>query len=94
MLRPADSAVGAAVAIAAATPHPPAASSRDLAPGDPLGPRATNDLVLRRVRQQQQQQQLSADDEKKSPRAGTKVIKSASATALSVIIPTGTSYDH
>ncbi|XP_042564240.1 microtubule-associated serine/threonine-protein kinase 1 isoform X2 [Clupea harengus] len=88
MLRPADSAVGAAVAIAAATPHPPAASSRDLAPGDPLGPRATNDLVLRRVRQQQQQQQLSADDEKKSPRAGTKVIKSASATALSVIIPT------
>ncbi|XP_056143660.1 microtubule-associated serine/threonine-protein kinase 1-like [Lampris incognitus] len=51
---------------------------------DPLGPRgATTDLVLRRVRHQQ----LSAEGEKCSPRPGTKVIKSASATALSVIIP-------
>ncbi|XP_062386898.1 microtubule-associated serine/threonine-protein kinase 1-like [Sardina pilchardus] len=84
LLRPADSAAGPAVAGAAAAPHPPGASSRDLTPGDPLGPRATNDLVLRRVRQQQ----FSVDDEKKTPRTGTKVIKSASATALSVIIPT------
>ncbi|KAM9843141.1 microtubule-associated serine/threonine-protein kinase 1-like [Aulostomus maculatus] len=44
---------------------------------------ATTDLVLRRVRHQQ----LSAEGEKHSPRPGTKVIKSASATALSVIIP-------
>ncbi|XP_041940848.1 microtubule-associated serine/threonine-protein kinase 1-like isoform X1 [Alosa sapidissima] len=86
LLRPADPAAGPgpAVAGAAAASHPPGASSRDLTPGDPLGPRATNDLVLRRVRQQQ----FSADDEKKTPRTGTKVIKSASATALSVIIPT------
>ncbi|XP_063048517.1 microtubule-associated serine/threonine-protein kinase 1-like [Engraulis encrasicolus] len=88
-LRPADSAaVGATGVGAAMGPHPPGgtASSRELpASGDPLGPRgATNDLVLRRVRQQQ----LSADEDKRSPRTGTKVIKSASATALSVIIPT------
>ncbi|KAJ3601755.1 hypothetical protein NHX12_032721 [Muraenolepis orangiensis] len=44
---------------------------------------ATNDLVLRRVRHQQ----LSIDAEKLGPRPGAKVIKSASATALSVIIP-------
>ncbi|XP_019125111.2 microtubule-associated serine/threonine-protein kinase 1 isoform X4 [Larimichthys crocea] len=44
---------------------------------------ATTDLVLRRVRHQQ----LSAEGEKRSSRPGTKVIKSASATALSVIIP-------
>uniref|UniRef100_A0A3Q1EGL9 non-specific serine/threonine protein kinase n=1 Tax=Acanthochromis polyacanthus TaxID=80966 RepID=A0A3Q1EGL9_9TELE len=51
---------------------------------DPLGPRgATTDLVLRRARHQQ----LSAEGEKRSSRPGTKVIKSASATALSVIIP-------
>uniref|UniRef100_A0A3B3SDH7 non-specific serine/threonine protein kinase n=1 Tax=Paramormyrops kingsleyae TaxID=1676925 RepID=A0A3B3SDH7_9TELE len=50
---------------------------------DAHGPRATNDLVLRRVRHQQ----LSTEGEKRSSRPGTKVIKSASATALSVIIP-------
>ncbi|KAG7459508.1 hypothetical protein MATL_G00211390 [Megalops atlanticus] len=50
---------------------------------DPVGPRATNDLVLRRARHQQ----LSGEGEKLGSRAGTKVIKSASATALSVIIP-------
>ncbi|XP_028298849.1 microtubule-associated serine/threonine-protein kinase 1 isoform X2 [Gouania willdenowi] len=50
---------------------------------DPLGPRATNDLVLRRARHQH----LSADAEKRNSRPGNKVIKSASATALSVIIP-------
>lgn len=50
------------------------------------GPRgATTDLVLRRVRHQQ----LSAEGEKQTARPGTKVIKSASATALSVIIPAG-----
>ncbi|XP_039628545.1 microtubule-associated serine/threonine-protein kinase 1 isoform X1 [Polypterus senegalus] len=52
---------------------------------DPLAPRATSDLVLRRVRQQQ----LSGEaTDKRTSRAGNKVIKSASATALSVIIPT------
>uniref|UniRef100_UPI0009B4423C microtubule-associated serine/threonine-protein kinase 1-like n=1 Tax=Monopterus albus TaxID=43700 RepID=UPI0009B4423C len=52
---------------------------------DPQGPRgAATDLVLRRVRHQQ----LSAEGEKRSSQPGTKVIKSASATALSVIIPT------
>uniref|UniRef100_A0A8D0CGW9 non-specific serine/threonine protein kinase n=1 Tax=Scleropages formosus TaxID=113540 RepID=A0A8D0CGW9_SCLFO len=51
---------------------------------DPLGPRATNDLVLRRVRHQQ----VPSEVDKRSSRPGTKVIKSASATALSVIIPT------
>uniref|UniRef100_A0AAX7VE65 non-specific serine/threonine protein kinase n=1 Tax=Astatotilapia calliptera TaxID=8154 RepID=A0AAX7VE65_ASTCA len=50
---------------------------------DPLGPRATNDLVLRRARHQH----LSGEGEKRNSRAGNKVIKSASATALSVIIP-------
>ncbi|KAM8844710.1 microtubule-associated serine/threonine-protein kinase 1-like isoform 2-T2 [Spinachia spinachia] len=51
---------------------------------DPQGPRgAATDLVLRRVRHHQ----LSAEGEKRNPRPGTKVIKSASATALSVIIP-------
>ncbi|XP_075888709.1 microtubule-associated serine/threonine-protein kinase 1-like isoform X2 [Nelusetta ayraudi] len=44
---------------------------------------AASDLVLRRVRHQQ----LSAEGEKRTSRPGTKVIKSASATALSVIIP-------
>ncbi|KAJ8283773.1 hypothetical protein COCON_G00026230 [Conger conger] len=60
------------------------AIARDTVTPDPLGLRATNDLVLRRARHQQ----LSGESEKRSPRAGTKVIKSASATALSVIIPT------
>lgn len=60
------------------------ASASVLGLPDPLGPRgATTDLVLRRVRHQQ----LSAEGEKRNPR--TKVIKSASATALSVIIPAG-----
>ncbi|XP_056312499.1 microtubule-associated serine/threonine-protein kinase 1 [Danio aesculapii] len=58
--------------------------SRDLvATGDPVGQRATKDLVLRRARHQQ----LSSDGEKRTSRPGNKVIKSASATALSVIIP-------
>ena len=57
---------------------------------DHSGPRATNDLVLRRARHQQ----LSGDGpEKRTSRAGSKVIKSASATALSVIIPAGTDWD-
>ncbi|KAJ0033008.1 hypothetical protein NQD34_000115 [Periophthalmus magnuspinnatus] len=50
---------------------------------DPLGPRVTNDLVLRRARQKP----LPTDGEKRNSRTGNKVIKSASATALSVIIP-------
>uniref|UniRef100_A0A3Q0R0Y8 non-specific serine/threonine protein kinase n=1 Tax=Amphilophus citrinellus TaxID=61819 RepID=A0A3Q0R0Y8_AMPCI len=63
----------------------PAAASRDVMTPlyDPLGPRATNDLVLRRARHQH----LSGEGEKRNSRAGNKVIKSASATALSVIIP-------
>uniref|UniRef100_A0A7N6BLQ3 non-specific serine/threonine protein kinase n=1 Tax=Anabas testudineus TaxID=64144 RepID=A0A7N6BLQ3_ANATE len=44
---------------------------------------ATNDLVIRRARHQH----LSGDGEKRNSRPGNKVIKSASATALSVIIP-------
>ncbi|XP_042248724.1 microtubule-associated serine/threonine-protein kinase 1-like isoform X1 [Thunnus albacares] len=72
LLRPAD----------ASLPLP--ASATVLGLPDTQGPRgATTDLVLRRVRHQQ----LSADGEKRSSRPGTKVIKSASATALSVIIP-------
>ncbi|KAK3530577.1 hypothetical protein QTP86_027862 [Hemibagrus guttatus] len=51
--------------------------------GDSPSQRATNDLVLRRARHQQ----LSGDSEKRTTRPGSKVIKSASATALSVIIP-------
>ncbi|XP_075758513.1 microtubule-associated serine/threonine-protein kinase 1 isoform X2 [Pelodiscus sinensis] len=52
---------------------------------DPQAPKATNDLVLRRARHQQ----LSGESasERRSARAGGKVIKSASATALSVMIP-------
>ncbi|XP_034755679.1 microtubule-associated serine/threonine-protein kinase 1 isoform X1 [Etheostoma cragini] len=63
----------------------PAAASRDVITPlyDPLGARATNDLVLRRARHQH----LSGDGEKRNSRPGNKVIKSASATALSVIIP-------
>ncbi|KAI3360165.1 hypothetical protein L3Q82_014477 [Scortum barcoo] len=60
------------------------ASATVLGLPDPQGPRgATTDLVLRRVRHQQ----LSAEGEKRNSRPGNKVIKSASATALSVIIP-------
>lgn len=74
LLRPADASV------------PLSGSAAVLGVPDPQGPRgATNDLVLRRVRHQQ----LSAEGEKRSSRPGTKVIKSASATALSVIIPAG-----
>uniref|UniRef100_A0A8C7RWK6 non-specific serine/threonine protein kinase n=1 Tax=Oncorhynchus mykiss TaxID=8022 RepID=A0A8C7RWK6_ONCMY len=51
---------------------------------EPQGSRATNELVLRRVRHSQ----LSAEGEKRNSRPMTKVIKSASTTALSVIIPT------
>ncbi|XP_044038387.1 microtubule-associated serine/threonine-protein kinase 1-like isoform X1 [Siniperca chuatsi] len=72
LLRPAD----------ASLPLPGSATVLGLP--DPQGPRgATTDLVLRRVRHQQ----LSAEGEKRNSRPGTKVIKSASATALSVIIP-------
>ncbi|XP_016325467.1 LOW QUALITY PROTEIN: microtubule-associated serine/threonine-protein kinase 1-like [Sinocyclocheilus anshuiensis] len=56
---------------------------RDMVMGDTVGQRATKDLVLRQARHQQ----LSSDGEKRSSRPGNKVIKSASATALSVIIP-------
>ncbi|XP_068435628.1 microtubule-associated serine/threonine-protein kinase 1 isoform X2 [Clinocottus analis] len=62
----------------------PADAPSPLGLPDPQGPRgAATDLVLRRVRHQQ----LSAEGEKRNARPGTKVIKSASATALSVIIP-------
>nr|XP_023647668.1 microtubule-associated serine/threonine-protein kinase 1-like [Paramormyrops kingsleyae] len=71
----------------AETPTPPVAGAvgviKEAETVDAHGPRATNDLVLRRVRHQQ----LSTEGEKRSSRPGTKVIKSASATALSVIIP-------
>uniref|UniRef100_A0A8C2DJE0 non-specific serine/threonine protein kinase n=1 Tax=Cyprinus carpio TaxID=7962 RepID=A0A8C2DJE0_CYPCA len=56
---------------------------RDVIMGDTVGQRATKDLVLRQARHQQ----LSSDGEKRSSRPSNKVIKSASATALSVIIP-------
>ncbi|XP_076866373.1 LOW QUALITY PROTEIN: microtubule-associated serine/threonine-protein kinase 1 [Brachyhypopomus gauderio] len=60
------------------------AASAPLHVPEPAEPRATSDLVLRRARHHQ----LSVDGEKCIPaRAGPKVIKSASATALSVIIP-------
>ncbi|XP_037328972.2 microtubule-associated serine/threonine-protein kinase 1 isoform X1 [Pungitius pungitius] len=63
----------------------PSAAGRDVMTPlyDPLGPRATNDLVLRRARHQQ----MCGDGDKRNSRAGNKVTKSASATALSVIIP-------
>ncbi|XP_025839404.2 microtubule-associated serine/threonine-protein kinase 1 isoform X1 [Vulpes vulpes] len=79
-----DGTPSAGDAEAADRPHP-----GDLCPpskdGDSSGPRATNDLVLRRARHQQ----LSGDPavEKRPSRTGGKVIKSASATALSVMIP-------
>lgn len=61
--------------------------SRDMiTASDPIGQRATKDLVLRRARHQQ----LSSDGEKHPSRPSNKVIKSASATALSVMIPGGT----
>uniref|UniRef100_A0A673LJ64 Microtubule associated serine/threonine kinase 1b n=1 Tax=Sinocyclocheilus rhinocerous TaxID=307959 RepID=A0A673LJ64_9TELE len=51
---------------------------------DSFGPRVGSDLVLRRARHHQ----IPTDSEKRNAtRSGTKVIKSASATALSVIIP-------
>ncbi|XP_059418210.1 microtubule-associated serine/threonine-protein kinase 1 isoform X2 [Carassius carassius] len=63
---------------AAATPAVP------LHMPDPFVPRVGSDLVLRRARHHQ----IPTDSEKLSAtRSGTKVIKSASATALSVIIP-------
>ncbi|XP_074541072.1 microtubule-associated serine/threonine-protein kinase 1-like isoform X2 [Halichoeres trimaculatus] len=75
---------GVAGAIATLSPGPAAVGRDVMTPlYDPLGPRATNDLVLRRARHQH----LSGDGEKRNSRAGNKVIKSASATALSVIIP-------
>uniref|UniRef100_A0A8C1DVF6 non-specific serine/threonine protein kinase n=1 Tax=Cyprinus carpio carpio TaxID=630221 RepID=A0A8C1DVF6_CYPCA len=61
-----------------------ATETRDVvAMGDTVGQRATKDLVLRQARHQQ----LSSDGDKRTSRPGNKVIKSASATALSVIIP-------
>ncbi|XP_056262560.1 microtubule-associated serine/threonine-protein kinase 1-like isoform X2 [Pseudoliparis swirei] len=63
---------------------PPLGSAAVLGLPDPQGPHgAATDLVLRRVRHQQ----LSAEGEKRNARPGTKVIKSASATALSIVIP-------
>ncbi|XP_051573019.1 microtubule-associated serine/threonine-protein kinase 1-like [Myxocyprinus asiaticus] len=51
---------------------------------DSFGPRVGTDLVLRRARHHQ----LPTDSEKRTAiHSGTKVIKSASATALSIIIP-------
>ncbi|KAL4647917.1 microtubule-associated serine/threonine-protein kinase 1-like isoform X1 [Arapaima gigas] len=67
-----------------ASPAGIAGPLRETETSDPFGPRATSDLVLRRVRHQQ----VSSEVDKRSSRPGTKVIKSASATALSVIIPT------
>ncbi|MBN3283417.1 MAST1 kinase, partial [Polyodon spathula] len=62
----------------------PPAQKEGPSPSEPSAARATNDLVLRRARHQQ----LCGDSaEKRSSRSGTKVIKSASTTALSVIIP-------
>ncbi|XP_047434767.1 microtubule-associated serine/threonine-protein kinase 1 isoform X1 [Mugil cephalus] len=75
---------GITTAITTLSPGPVTASRDVMTPlYDPLGPRATNDLVLRRARHQH----LSGDGEKRNSRPGNKVIKSASATALSVIIP-------
>uniref|UniRef100_A0A4W6FVY2 non-specific serine/threonine protein kinase n=1 Tax=Lates calcarifer TaxID=8187 RepID=A0A4W6FVY2_LATCA len=75
---------GITTAITTLSPGPAAASRDVMTPlYDPLGPRATNDLVLRRARHPH----LSGDGEKRNSRPGNKVIKSASATALSVIIP-------
>uniref|UniRef100_A0A8D3D139 non-specific serine/threonine protein kinase n=1 Tax=Scophthalmus maximus TaxID=52904 RepID=A0A8D3D139_SCOMX len=76
---------GITAAITTLSPGPAAAASRDVITPlyDPLGSRATNDLVLRRARHQH----LSGDSDKRNSRPGNKVIKSASATALSVIIP-------
>lgn len=71
LLRPAD----------ASLPLPSSATIPGLP--EPQGARgATTDLVLRRVRHQH-----LSEGEKRNSRPGTKVIKSASATALSVIIP-------
>ncbi|XP_026869529.2 microtubule-associated serine/threonine-protein kinase 1 isoform X1 [Electrophorus electricus] len=61
----------------------PAVSRDTVTVGDSHSQRATNDLVLRRARHQQ----LSGDGEQRAARPGNKVHKSASATALSVIIP-------
>ncbi|XP_056264893.1 microtubule-associated serine/threonine-protein kinase 1 isoform X2 [Pseudoliparis swirei] len=75
---------GVTAPIAVLTPGPAVAGRDVMTPlYDPLGARTTNDLVLRRAHHQQ----LSGDSEKRTSRAGNKVIKSASATALSVIIP-------
>ncbi|XP_047427581.1 microtubule-associated serine/threonine-protein kinase 1-like isoform X2 [Mugil cephalus] len=72
LLRPADASL------------PLSGGATVLGPPDPQASRgATTDLVLRRVRHQQ----LSAEGDKLTSRPGTKVIKSASATALSVMIP-------
>ncbi|KAI1884005.1 hypothetical protein AGOR_G00221930 [Albula goreensis] len=51
--------------------------------GGAQGPQATSDLVALRARHQQ----LLGEGERRGTRPGTKVTKSASATALSVIIP-------
>ncbi|XP_057186735.1 microtubule-associated serine/threonine-protein kinase 1 isoform X2 [Triplophysa rosa] len=78
--RPGEVSAPQAIPTAGAT----ALLSRDMITmSDPIGQRATKDLVLRRARHQQ----LSCDGEKHPSRPGNKVIKSASATALSVMIP-------
>uniref|UniRef100_A0A673G8X3 non-specific serine/threonine protein kinase n=1 Tax=Sinocyclocheilus rhinocerous TaxID=307959 RepID=A0A673G8X3_9TELE len=66
----------------ATAPSSPSANERRNA-GKEVMSRATKDLVLRQARHQK----LSSDGEKRTSRPGNKVIKSASATALSVIIP-------
>lgn len=77
---------GETAAVSTLSPSPATAARDVMTPlYDPLGPRATNDLVLRRARHSH----LSSDGDKRNSKAGGKVIKSASATALSVIIPSG-----
>ncbi|XP_066516974.1 microtubule-associated serine/threonine-protein kinase 1 [Hoplias malabaricus] len=80
----APQAIPTASTFAASTASVISVSRDTVAVGDSHSQRATNDLVLRRARHQQ----LSGDGEKRTSRPGNKVIKSASATALSVIIPT------
>ncbi|XP_034157434.2 microtubule-associated serine/threonine-protein kinase 1 isoform X2 [Pangasianodon hypophthalmus] len=91
-LEGATMASGSGVGVAESSTAAPATQGLDklLKPADaavtsaPFAPRAPSDVVLRRARHQH----LPADGEKQTPtRSGTKVIKSASASALSVIIP-------
>ncbi|KAJ8253988.1 hypothetical protein COCON_G00206000, partial [Conger conger] len=73
VLRPTETSAGS-------TAPPPVAMRGDL---EPQGPRASGNLTMRWPRHQQ----LPGDGERRGLRPSTKVTKSASATALSVIIP-------